>query len=280
MIETIISGTAFQRTNDAAQALVMGVIELGRNALIKESWLYPMSIASDLVGIEGAREALEPNVPAHQNTFDEMSIDANLARPIWPIDHVAFERQGGQWFYSVLLPLEVSDRHFFFYAAAPGPVFPSTGDTWHQFLKNDIGWTNIKPLCRSEGHNANTLSRTTFWPINGEIFAIDTNPAAMRELMEWARGFYLYQYHKGASTDSLYDTASRAAVMAGHPSRLVAALLPSLHAMYLEENYMKALEMAVEICPFESVGRSIPAMTAQARSAAMHKAIMYHYNRS
>lgn len=272
MISRIANGTVFERLMNNGEAFIMGVIELLDDSPIEEGRLYPMSLSTKLLSLAGERRPLEDGNP-DDRSFNSHTIQTNLLRAIWPTDAKAFSKAVGQWFYAVLLPLEVSDKHFFFYAPTTGGVFESLGDSWHKLTRHESDWTASSPLCQSTGHNAMTLSRSTFWPAAGGLYSIDTNPTEMRETLEWFRDFYLDRYRSKLDIANSIDVTRKIAAMQSLDLSLVDSLLPGLHGMYADPDYIAALDLADRHYPIKRIGRAVPADVMQARAASMQQAI-------
>lgn len=271
MITQILNGTVFHRAVDNKSAVVMGIVELSSAAPTTENTLYPMSLQSQLFSEMGALNMAEIDVHTNPDTVD---IDTNLTRPIWPHDEKALSEKEGQWFYAVVRPLEGFKNHLFFYAAVQTNLFDRSGDSWLQLRRTSGRWKPRQPLCVSSGLNMYSLTQQTLWPIGDNLYKVDTNPASMRNLIQYLREFYIGHFNAGFSIDHGARVKVRtAAINAGYDESLVDNLLTSLHTMHADPQYMRALALANEIHPIKQRGRIIDAQEAQARAASMHQAI-------
>jgi len=278
MISRIASATVFERLMNNGEAFIMGVLELADDSPIEEGRIYPLSLSTQLLSLAGERRPMENGNP-NDRSFKSNTIQTNLQRAIWPTDAKAFSKSAGQWFFAVLLPLEVTDKHFFFYAPTTGGVFESLGDSWHKLVRHESDWAVASPLCQSTGHNAMTLSRSTFWPVAGGLYSIDTNPTEMRDTLEWFRDFYLDRYRSKLDIANSIDVTRKTALMQGLDLSLVDSLLPGLHGMYADPDYIVALDLADRHYPIKRIGRAVPAEVKQARAASMQQAIDQIHNR-
>jgi hypothetical protein len=240
----ITSATIFQRVFTSNNAFILGVIETSRPCQLAEGLLYPICFDRNTIyQSHGLPIYRSPDEDPYYHT----TMDFHLKMAIWP--RVRGTGDWGGLFWTLVIPLPGNGCNYFVYAALEQPVFANPLESWNQLTRQSGTWATIQPLSKSIGENALTLTRKTYWPIDGGLFHIEPGPTRFLEVHGFITALYLSEYRKVGSVEHLYQMAREASIEAGLEEGLVESLLWTMHRQFSENEYIEVIEQVEQRCP-------------------------------